>query len=324
MTYYMKYDITIGEYKVQTLKSVSVKKSVEQLCDTAIITLPGTLINEALEVNDKIKVGDPVRIEFGYDGYMNEEFTGYVKKINTDDADITIECEDELYLWEVMMKDEELHSKSCKSIIQHIAKQVSSKTGTNYKVECDYDFSYKDFTISHATAVDVLRKIQGECKAYVYFDGNTLHMHPQYGKGSWSGELVKYDMAINVISTELKYVRATDQKVKVELEFTGKDGKTYKGSAGVEGGKVIKRVISSDDVGALKRVAENEYNLWCYDGYEGSLTGWLIPYCKPTDYIEIRDKSKLFKTGRYYVVATDVTFSSGGGRRKVTIGRKMG
>lgn len=320
----MKYNITIGEYRVNTLKSVSIKKSVEQLCDTATITLPGTLVNQPLEVNDKIKVGDPVRIELGYEGYMNEEFIGYVKKINTDDTDIQIECEDELYLWEVMLKDEQLHAVSCKEIIQRIAKQVSQKTGTNYKVKCDYDFAYKDFTISHATAVDVLKKLQGECKANVYFEGDTLHMHPQYGQGSWSGELVKYDMAINVISNDLKYVRATDQKIKVELEFVGKDGKKISGSAGVDGGKVIKRTVCSEDVASINRAAENEYNLWCYDGYEGSLTGWLIPYCKPTDYVEIVDKSKLFKTGKYYVVATDTDFSASGGRRKVTIGRKMG
>ena len=31
----MEYDITVGAYKVQTLKSVTVKRSVEQLSDTA-------------------------------------------------------------------------------------------------------------------------------------------------------------------------------------------------------------------------------------------------------------------------------------------------
>ena len=184
MTYFMKYNITIGDFRVNTLRSVSVKRSVEQLSDTATIVLPGTLINQPLEVNDKINVGDPVRIEVGYEGYMNEEFTGYVKRINTDDTEIRIECEDELYLWDVSLKDEELHAISCKEIIQRIAKQVSAKTGTNYSVKCDYDFAYKTFTISHATALDVLRKVQGECKANVYFEGNTLHMHPQYGEGS--------------------------------------------------------------------------------------------------------------------------------------------
>lgn len=194
----------------------------------------------------------------------------------------------------------------------------------NTTVKCDYDFTYKNFTISQATAADVLRKIQNECKANIYFEGDTLHVHPLYAEGSWSGNLVKYDMALNVLSNNLKYIRATDQKVKVILEFTDKGGKTYKESAGADGGKVLKRFVTSDDVASLQRVAENEYNLWCYDGYEGSLTGWLIPYCKPTDYVQIIDKTQLFKIGKYYVIATDIDFSAGGGRRKVTIGRKMG
>ena len=91
----------------------------------------------------------------------------------------------------------------------------------------------------------------------------------------------------------------------------------------MDGGKVIKKVINTDDAGSLKRVAENEYNLWCYDGYEGDLTGWLIPLCQPSDRVEIIDKSTQYKNGTYYIVATDVEFSADGGRRKVTIGRKV-
>ena len=55
MLYHMEYDITVGAYKVHTLKSVTVKRSVEQLSDTAQIAMPGTLLNAAIEVEDKIK-----------------------------------------------------------------------------------------------------------------------------------------------------------------------------------------------------------------------------------------------------------------------------
>lgn len=318
MTYYMKYNITIGEYKVQTLKSVSVKRSVEQLSDTAIITLPGTLINEALDVNDKINVGDPVRIELGYKGYMNLEFEGYVKRINTDDTDISIVCEDELYLWEKSVKDEQLHNCSLKTILQRLVSQVNPK----YSIECDFSFSYKDFTISKATALDILKKIQEETKANIFFEGTTLHLHPLYGNGSWSGNTVKYDLAQNVVTANLKYKKASDQKIKIEISYKNKAGKSKSTTYG-SGDKVIKKTINTEDIASLKTIAENEYNLWCYDGYEGDLTAWLIPYCKPTDAIEIIDKSKQYKNGRYYVIATDITFSSSGGRRKITIGRKV-
>ena len=324
MTYFMKYNITIGEYRVNTLKSVSVKKSVEQLSDTAIITLPGTLLNHPLEVNDKIKTGDPVRIELGYDGDMNEEFTGYVKRIKTDDTEITIECEDELYLWDVSVKDDSYPRRpntnpvALKTILQDLAKQVDGK----YSIECDYEFSYSKFTIQAATALDVLRKIQDETKANIYFEGTTLHIHPLYGNGSWSGKTVKYDFAVNVISANLQYKKASDQKLKVEVSCRGTDGQTISKTYG-EGSKVIKRTVNTTNPSALDAAARNEYNLWCYDGYEGDLTGWLIPFCQPTDKVEISDKSKQYKNGTYYLIATDVTFSESGGRRKVTIGRKI-
>ncbi len=319
----MKYNITIGDYRVNTLKSVNVKRSVEQLSDTATITLPGTLVNQPMEVNDKIRIGDPVRIELGYENDMNEEFSGYVKRINTDDTEITIECEDELYLWDVEVKDAFYGGKNkppvpIMTILLDLAQQVNSK----YTIECDFDFSYSKFTISKATALDVLRKIQDETKANIYFEGSTLHIHPLYGNGSWSGRIVKYDLAKNVVAANLQYKKASDQKLKVEISYKDQDGQTITRSYG-EGSKVIKKTINTADGSSLQTIAENEYNLWCYDGYEGDLTGWLVPFCQPTDKVEIIDNSRQYKNGTYYVVATDVTFSESGGRRKVTIGRKV-
>jgi hypothetical protein len=40
---------------------------VESLADTATITLPATVFNKALNVDEKIKRGDPVKIELVYD-----------------------------------------------------------------------------------------------------------------------------------------------------------------------------------------------------------------------------------------------------------------
>jgi len=92
--YKLSYHITIGKYTVAAVDSVTIKKSVEQLVDTAIIVLPGTNINKAIEVEDKISEGDDVLIQLGYDDNLVTEFTGYVNTIQTDDGTIKIECED--------------------------------------------------------------------------------------------------------------------------------------------------------------------------------------------------------------------------------------
>ena len=48
--YSMNFDITIGKYRLAALEKVAIKCSVENLADTADITLPGTLFNRALKV----------------------------------------------------------------------------------------------------------------------------------------------------------------------------------------------------------------------------------------------------------------------------------
>ena len=40
--YTMQYDIQIGDYRLGMLDKVEIHKSVEQLADTAVITLPAS------------------------------------------------------------------------------------------------------------------------------------------------------------------------------------------------------------------------------------------------------------------------------------------
>jgi hypothetical protein len=82
----MEYKIKVGNYTLQLLDSVMVMKSVENLADTATIVIPGTHINRALNIEDKVKEGDRVEIALGYDGNLPLEFQGYLNSISTDDA----------------------------------------------------------------------------------------------------------------------------------------------------------------------------------------------------------------------------------------------
>ena len=76
-------------------------------------------------------------------------------------------------------------------------------------------------------------------------------------------------------------------------------------------------------MGALERRADEELKAKAYSGYEGSFTAWLVPRVEPGDIAELRDADYETKNGSYYVVSTETTFSSGGGSRKITIGKKI-
>lgn len=324
MMYNMTYEITVGAYKVQTLVSATVRRSVENLADTAEIVLPGTLCNAAIEVESKIKVGDAVTIRLGYqESGLQTEFEGYLKAIRTDTADIILECEDALWLFrQTMMPDKQEPNPSLKKLLQIVTSKVQQNQGQAYGVDCDFDFSYDKFVFNHASAYDVLRKIHEETNADIYIQDGVLHLHPAYSK---TGDTVKFDFAINICGSDLKYVRAADKNIRVKVECTMPDGRKKKEVYG-SGQTEIKRTVpggSTRTTAALKQLAKNEYNIYCYDGYEGSITGWLIPYCKPTDLVDLHDGAYEYKDGTYYVLATETTFSSAGGRRKITLGRRM-
>jgi hypothetical protein len=90
---------------------------------------------------------------------------------------------------------------------------------------------------------------------------------------------------------------------------------------GASGGKSIKREVFGMTVEQARKIAENEHTIWCYDGYEGSFTGWLIPFVEPGDAVKIIDTDYPAKEGTYYVTGTEVSFSKEGGKRTISLGR---
>ena len=103
----MRFDIQVGSWKLGMVEKVTVRRSVEELADTAVITLPGAEYNAALQVEDKIHRGDRVLINLGYDEIgMVQEFAGWVQRVGTDGGAITLECEDDLYLFRKALPDD--------------------------------------------------------------------------------------------------------------------------------------------------------------------------------------------------------------------------
>ena len=294
--------------------------SVENLADTATITLPGAAYNRALEVESKIKEGDAVHIRFGYDAHLQElpvEFEGYVESIATDDGSVKIRCEDEIYKFRRDLKNTVLTSVSVKELLEHVLRELDGFT-----LSCDYEFNYDKFTIYEATGFDVLKKVQEETRANIYLRSSTLHVHPQYAE---TGRTVIYDFGMNIEKSDLKYKDARKRKFIATVEGTDSMGKAVKVTKGTPGGdKFTIKLPGVSDKATLERRAEEELKIRAYSGYEGNFTGWLVPRIEPTDIVELRDADYEYKKGKYYVVAVETAFSSTGGSRKITIGKKIG
>lgn len=316
----MDYEILIGGRRLGLLTSVTVRKSVETLCDTATIVVPATYLGRTLNIEQYLNEGDTIDISLGYNGNLQTEFQGYINSIKTDDNCLTIECEDALWLFRSEVSNKEYKNITIKSLLQRIVQQVDG----SFVVKCDYDFTYDKFVCKDATAYDVLKKIQDETKANIYFSGTTLHVHPQYSEIT-NTQPIKYDFAVNIEKSDLKYKRADERKYFIEVEGIQPDGKRVTVTTGKQGGdKRCIKVYGVTDQASLLRRAQEELATIVYTGFEGSFTGWLVPYCEPAYRIELNDEDYPEKKGQYYVIATETTFSSAGGVRKITIGKKIG
>jgi hypothetical protein len=317
--YAMGYKIKVGDYTLQLLDSVTIAKSVENLADTATIVLPGTYVNEALQIEDKIKEGDAVEIFLGYDDNFNLEFQGYLNSISTDDAAIKLECIDALYLFKKPVTDKEYTNITLKALLNEVMKQIDGQ----FKISCDYEFTWEKFVFFKASAFDVLKKVQDETKANIYFKGDTLHIHPQYSE-VFNEKVVVYDFARNIEKSALTYVLLKNKKIEIEVTATGPDGKVKKVTYGDTGGEKRTVALGTADEASMKNRAQQEYNIFAYDGYEGNFTAWLVPFVEPGYKVHLRDRNYSYKDGDYYVVSVETKFSSSGGSRTITVGKRIG
>jgi hypothetical protein len=317
----LNWFIEVGKYRVRLLEKCDIYKSVDLLASTAEITLPGTIHNRAIRVENQIKRGDRIRILLGYgntDATLSEEFAGWLRNINTDGGSIVLECEDDMFLLRsASVENTEMKGVSVKQIAEFCVKGVA----TGLKVDCNYGIVYDKFVIQDASAFDVMKKIQEETKANIYIRGGTLHIYPPYVERTGS---VEYDFAKNVEKADLRYKNAEDRKVRLEIRATGTDGETRSVFVGTAGGetKVIKKEGIYDKA-MLKALGESELKYYTFTGYEGSVTGWLKPVTLPGMAVKIIDDDYEYKNGSYYAVSVRTVFSRDGASRTVELGIKL-
>lgn len=315
--YTLDFEVKIGEFYLGMVDSITIHKSVELLADTCEIALPAARLNKALEVEEQIKRGDEVSVSIGYKEVgIKEEFKGYLQRISTDGGSIKLFCEDDLFQFRKDLPNEELKKISLSDLLSKVVKGI----GKNYKVNCSYTWVYDKFVIRDATGYDVLKKVQEECGADIYLKDGVLHIHPP---GEVVGKERFYDFAVNIEEAELSFKRAEDKKVKVVVKAIMPDGKVKEIEVGSTGGEKVEVKCHASDTASMKARGEAEVKRRTFDGYDGSITTWLIPECNPGDTASIHDGDYTYKDGTYFVRSVTTEFSEGGGKRKVELGYRL-
>ncbi len=318
MDWDIEFDNNGKKYKLGTLAECEIESSVDNLADVATIILPEAVMNVVMNIESKINRGTAVLIQLGYDGNLKTEFQGYIKEIPTNDSTLKIICEDALFLFRVGVPDVELKPTSLKNIAQTLIDKIDP----SFKLNCDYDIGYEKFVIHQATGYDVLKKIQEDSKANIYFDttNKVLHIHPPYVE---VGNTVKYSMQVNIEKSSLEFRKAADKKVEVVVESTDLKGKVKSITTGTTGGEKITLKVGAMSEADMQKVASATLKKTSFDGYSGTFDSWLIPLIKPTDSVIIDDQDYPYKKGRYYVISVKTSFSESGAVRTITPGIKL-
>lgn len=285
-------EIKIGSISFKSVHDVKVKRSLYDLMATATIKVPVTAVLKHageppthIETAQAIKVGDKVEIKLGYDGSLNTEFIGYVKRLNYK-VPLEIECEDEYYklrFLNCVFSKKETTLKDCLNTIL-----------TGIRLGDIVGLTLKNFVVNNKPGSWVLGLLKKEYGLVAWFDINgKLHV----GKANdVKGETVKYVLRENVISDdELKYQLAEDVKLKY---------------------------YDVKDAAELKTLAREELKRYSFDGYRGKITTFLLPYALPGGVASIEDKVYNERSGDYFIESVETSFGTGGGRRVVEIGIK--
>lgn len=315
----MVYDIQIGAYRLRLLELVEIHKSVDLLADTAKIVIPGVYHNKPLNIDNKVNIGDAVTIKLGYNDKLVTEFEGYLKRIDTDGGNLTFNCEDGIYLTRKSIPPKVFTKCKVSDVAAYCMNHIGFTLNCTFNTQGHY---YDQFVISpNETIYNVLHKLQESSKANIYMKGHELNIHPAYIE---KGGTVNYDFAKNIESADLHYRKKEDRPVEVTVNSVGSDGIKRSVTVGQAGGdKRTEDINTPMTEEAMKKHAENILAYSSFEGYEGNITGWLIPFVEPTYSAKIYDKEYEFKTGSYYVISVTTTFSASGGVRKIELGRKL-
>jgi hypothetical protein len=314
----MVYDITINGRKLAVLDSVELKESVELLADIATIRLPAAVYNKPLKADELIRRGDKVKIEIGYREVKgaSDTFDGFVRTVTTDGGSIEVVCEDGLFLFRKPVANKQYTSIEVKDLLTAVISQLNIPL----TLDCSYSWKYGKFTFHDATGYDVLKKIQDECGADIYIKDGTLHVHAPAEK---VGETYAFDFAKNIEKSDLTYQRAEDNKLKIVVKATATDGTIKTVEVGSDEGDKREIMCASSDNASMKARGEAELKRLSYDGYSGSITGWLFPAVHSGDAVQLHDDDYAYKDGKYYVNGVTTTFSRGGGVRKIELGIRL-
>jgi hypothetical protein len=303
--------VSLGNVLLNNISGYKVTENVLEMSNTAEITIPRNYKKMAEKsILEQFKVGDKVKIESGYDGKYDVEFTGYISEIETD-FPLIIHCEDESYILRQTKFIKAYKSATLKQILADIipASILWDAPAVNIG----------KYQIDKASAYTVLSDLVKNYGLYSRMSNGHLKVGLAYDFVDKSKNHI-YVIGGNIKKNDLKYKRTQDFKLRFKAVATNPNGKKTTVTVGSKETDASERTLNFAGPmteAQLKEKATGVMAKLVYDGYSGSITGFGFPRTHAGDALVIKDKYEPERAGTYLIEKVEITYNESDGYQRV-------
>lgn len=326
MMFVLKTKVKIADYRMDSIHSIKVNKTIHEYIEKCEIKIPatarlkqdGVFVSNNIDTAKQIKEGDKVIVDAGYNDEMKNEFIGFVSRVNFT-TPCSIECEG--YSWQLRNKSGMVKSwkeTALKEVLQFITK------GTDITLSKDIpDVPITPMYIKNQNGLEVLDWIKDKLFLTAYFIGSELYVGLQ--ETTQLDKSVKYRLGWNTIKdNQLKFRHEDEVKIRVKAIYKTKEGKLENKEFGDKNGMMRTVAFGRvDDMKLLEDMALKKVKEFRYSGYEGKLTAFLQPYCQQGYKAILIDDKYKEREGDYILESVETTIGLNGGRRVIEIGKRV-
>ena len=308
----MSCHILIGDFEFDFVHQAKVISSWKELTDTCRILMPRNVRYKDLKLNDAIKAGDEVNVQLGYDGELQQVFSGYVTRVEPT-IPVKIHCEDAM--WKLKQTNYNLswEDVSLSTVLNAVIKDVPFET--NIEAELG------DFQVKNASAAKVLEALKRNYGIVSYMRNGKLVVGQAYPDNPTRHE---FHFQHNVISTSLEYRTKDQAKIKIKAISIKPENTKEEVEVGDSVGELHTLHYYNISGSELKARAQSKLARLKVEGYRGSFLTFGMPVVQHGDVVELIDPEYGDRSGDYFVDKVERSFGkSDGYKQEITLGSKF-
>lgn len=311
-----------GKIELPFINEVEIKTSVEDLTDTATVTIARKVAVEKSPLADSIRRGDSITIKLGYDNNPETLFEGYILKIKTG-TPLVLECENTMYLLkQIPIKPKIYKALKLKSFLDEyfpssLKKEIADVDFGTVRIDGD------------TTLAKVLNYFTQNYPVRFFFRDNVFYgtLPNTLLSGKNIIKTHRFSFYKNVISDTIDYTPKEDVKLLIKAKcITNKNKKLlvkYPNTSedGAEVRTLLAPQANSED--ELRKFAQQQYDTYHYEKMEGSFETFGLPLVKKGDIVHMKDEVNESRNDKkYFIKSVAYKFGQSGYRQTIELNYK--